>query len=216
MNRYIVKFLPLVDFLADVLGSDAEIVLHDIQDVGSSVVAIRNNHISGRDVGAPATNLVLKIMKDARYSDLDYVSNYRGISETGKTLKSSTFFIRDSKRNLVGMLCINIDIEKFTRLKDFVDNFIGLPQVTDDKKIVERFSTSVEKLALDSIETVVSRAGVPPERMTQNERIAIIQELNKDGVFLLKGAISEVAEQLKVSEVTIYRYLNGVKKADRS
>jgi predicted transcriptional regulator YheO len=52
--------------------------------------------------------------------------------------------------------------------------------------------------------------------MTQNERIAIIQELNKDGVFLLKGAISEVAEQLKVSEVTIYRYLNGVKKADRS
>ncbi len=215
MNKYIIKYLPLVDFLADVLGSDAEIVLHDIQDVDSSVVAIRNNHISGRDIGAPATNLVLKIMKDAN-SDLDYVSNYRGISETGKTLKSSTFFIRDGKRNLVGLLCINIDIEKFTRLKDYIDNFIGLPQITDDKKIVERFSTSVEKLALDSIETVINKAGVPPERMTQSERISIIQELNKDGVFLLKGAISEIAKQLKVSEVSIYRYLNGVKKADRS
>lgn len=216
MNKQIIKYLALVDFLADVLGSDAEIVLHDIQDVDSSVIAIRNNHISGRDVGAPATNLVLKIMKDAKYSDLDYVSNYRGISETGKTLKSSTFFIRDSKRNLVGLLCINVDIEKFTRLKDYIDNFIGLSEITDDKKIVERFSTSVEKLALDSIETVISKAGVPPERMTQSERVSIIQELNKDGVFLLKGAINEIAKQLKVSEVTIYRYLNGVKKADRS
>lgn len=216
MNKYISNYLPLVDFLADVLGGDAEIVLHDIRDVDSSVVAIRNNHISGRDVGAPATNLVLKIMKDAEYSDLDYVYNYRGISETGKTLKSSTFFIRDSRRNLVGLLCINIDIENFTRLKEYIDDFIGLPQVTDDKKIIERFSTSVEKLALDSIETVITRAAVPPERMTQSERIAIIQELNKDGVFLLKGAVSEIAKQLKVSEVTIYRYLNGVKKADRS
>ena len=216
MNIHIKKYLPLVDFLADVLGSDAEIVLHDIQDVDSSVVAIRNSHISGRDIGAPATNFVLKIMKDARYSDLDYVSNYIGISETGKTLKSSTFFIRDGKRNLGGLLCINVDIEKFMRLKDYIDNFIGLSQITDDKKIVERFSTSVEKLALDSIETVINKTGVPPDRMTQSERIAIIQELNKDGVFLLKGAISEIAKQLKVSEVTIYRYLNGVKKADRS
>ena len=55
MNPYLQSFLPMVDFLAEVLGKDAEIVLHDVLDIDKSIVAIANSHISGRAVGSRET-----------------------------------------------------------------------------------------------------------------------------------------------------------------
>jgi len=212
MNVYVQRYLPFIDYLAEVLGKDTEIVLHDIKDMDCSVVAIRNNHISGRNVGAPATNLVLKIIKEGKHNNLDFLSNYRGISESGKTLKSSTYFIRNEKHSIVGMLCINIDTEKFVRFKDYLETIIAIPEKVDDSRVVERFSSSVAELAFDSIRNVIGNAGIPSGRMSQEEKIKIVQELYDNGVFLLKGTISEIAKQLATSEATIYRYLNKIKK----
>jgi len=36
--------------------------------------------------------------------------------------------------------------------------------------------------------------------------------LNQKGIFMLKGAVSEVAKQLHCSEPSIYRYLNILNK----
>jgi predicted transcriptional regulator YheO len=39
----------------------------------------------------------------------------------------------------------------------------------------------------------------------------IVKKLNDKGVFLIKGEVSRVAEYLKVSDATVYRYLNKIK-----
>jgi predicted transcriptional regulator YheO len=213
INAVLKKYMPLVDFLAEILGSEAEVVLHDVSDLQKSVIAIRNGHISGRKIGAPATNFALSVMKNASYSKRDFTTNYRGKSENGKTLKSSTYFIRDDNGKLIGMLCVNIDFEKFIQLRDSIDRFISLPN-SDDENEIECFSSSVEKVAYECIDNIIKKSGVSPERMSQDEKIEIIKQLNDRGIFLLKGSISEVALQLKVSEATIYRYLNKVKKED--
>jgi predicted transcriptional regulator YheO len=46
-------FIPMVDFLAEVLGEGCEVVLHDVTNPERSVIAIRNSHVSGRDVALP-------------------------------------------------------------------------------------------------------------------------------------------------------------------
>jgi predicted transcriptional regulator YheO len=212
INPLLEPYIPVVDFLAEVLGNDAEIVLHDVSDIDKSIVAIRNNHISNRKIGDPATNLVLKILKDQKYGDQNYIANYQGLSESGKTLKSSTYFIRDGEHRIIGMLCINIDFEKLSQFRNYLDEIIDFPLENDDQKTVERFSTSVEQVAFESIDTVIKNIDVSPERLSQDEKIEIIKELNNNGVFLLKGSVSEVASQLKVSEATVYRYLNIIKK----
>lgn len=212
VNSSLAKYLPLVDFLAEVLGNDAEIVLHDVEDVDRSVVAIRNGHVSGRSVGSPATNVVLKIMQEGNGSKIDYLANYRGMSADGKALRSSTFFLHDEKRNLIGILCINIDTGKLEQFRDYLDSFVRLKCDISDGGTVERLSSSVEELAFDSIKTIISEAGVSPHRMSQREKIMIVRKLSEGGVFLLKGAISRVAAKLEVSEPTVYRYLNSVKR----
>ena len=76
------------------------------------IVAIANNHISGREIGAPLTNVALKILMDKSYETQDYRLHYCGLSAEGKTLRSSTMFIKHNSK-LVGMLCINFDDSRY-------------------------------------------------------------------------------------------------------
>ena len=51
-------------------------------------------------------------------------------------------------------------------------------------------------------------AGISPARLKQEERMTVIHTLQEKGVFLIKGAVPEVAQALSCSEATIYRYLS--------
>ena len=210
INAYLKKYIPLVDFLAEVFGNDAEVVLQDVSDFNNSVISIRNNNISGRKLGAPATNLVLKVM-NGNFTDKNYVTNYRGVSATGKVVRSSTYFIKDDKEIVVGMLCINIDIDKYVQLKNHLDSILKLPEEIFEKT-TERFSVSAEGLASDSIETILEESGISPDRMSQEEKIDVVNKLDKNGVFLVKGSICKVASILNVSNATIYRYLSKIRR----
>lgn len=209
------KYAVMVDFLAEVLGTDHEIVLHDITNLDHSIIAIRNNHVSEREIGGPATDLVLKTLKNSEDSEKPFICNYKGVSKNGKQIRSSTFFIRNEEGKIIGMLCINSDTTAFAK---FIDAFQGiaayanLPDFgTEEMHISENLSSSIEELTLKSIESIISGQSISPERMKPEEKIEIVSELNKLGVFLLKGAVSEVAKNLKSSEATIYRYLQKVK-----
>ena len=210
INAYLKKYIPLVDFLAEVFGGDAEVVLQDVSDFNNSVISIRNNHISGRKLGAPATNLVLKVM-NGNFTDKNYVTNYRGISATGKVVRSSTYFIKDDRGIVVGMLCINIDIDKYVQLKNHLDGILKLPEEIFEKT-TEKFSVSAVGLASDSIETILEESGISPERMSQEEKMEVVYKLDKNGVFLVKGSICKIASILNVSNATIYRYLSKIRR----
>lgn len=212
INSYLYKYVGLVDFLGQVLGEDAEVALHDITNVDNSVVAISNNHVSGRSIGAPATNLVLKVLKEGKHNHKDYMVNYKGMSSSGKIFKSSTYFIKDDDNEIVGMLCINMNLEKFQEFRDFLGKFIQIEHDYSKTDEIERFDNSVEEIALKSMEEIIRNIEIPPERMSQEEKIEVVRKLYDSGVFLLKGVVSEIAVQLKSSEATIYRYLSKIKK----
>ena len=106
-NPLLQHYIKLTEFLGQALGPDYEVALHDMTDKNRSIVAIANNHISGREIGAPLTNVALKILMDKSYETQDYRLHYCGLSAEGKTLRSSTMFIKHNGK-LVGMLCINL------------------------------------------------------------------------------------------------------------
>lgn len=108
MNKTVASFEPLVDFLQAVLGTNSEIVLHDFTDPAHSVVDIRNAHVSGRQVGAPATDFALKVISGDAFADQDYAAGYQAHSAAGKPLRSASYFIREGG-GIVGMLCVNTD-----------------------------------------------------------------------------------------------------------
>lgn len=116
-NLILQHYIKLTEFLGKALGPDYEVALHDLTRKDRSIIAIANNYISGREVGAPLTNMSLSILRDKSYEHTDYHLHYYSINVNGKDLRSSTFFIKDSGK-LIGLLCINFDDSRYRAISD--------------------------------------------------------------------------------------------------
>lgn len=225
-SKMVCQYSLLVDFLGRMLGPDYEIVLHDVGRKRSTVVAIVNGHISGRSVGAPLTNVALQIIAEKTYLIQDWKLNYQGVSASGKALRCSTFFIKDEKGTLSGLLCINFDDSRYQELSAYVFalchpdayatnisiRMLPLPLDALENPEQETFYKSIATAVDGALRSVLNDSVLPPERLTQSEKLEIIQRLDEKGIFLMKGAISVVAEKLSCSQASIYRYLSKIHK----
>ncbi len=214
MRKELQRYVQLVTFLGEALGPHTEVVLQDLTDLDASVVAIANGHVSGRAVGAPATDLVLKIIQEGAKGQCS-LTNYTGTLGNGNTVRSSTFFIKNDEGELIGMFCVNRDISGLEQMQSILHNLLASESaITKGHTISETFAKNSAELTLGAIQRTILKANIPPERMSYEEKLNIIKLLNEQGVFLLKGAIPETAGALKVSEPTVYRYLGIVKKEE--
>ncbi len=211
MNEIVKMYIPLVDFIADSLGPNHEVVLHDVTNINESIVAIRNGEITGRKVGGPLTDLSFKLIKENAQSNKDYVYNF-GKTKNGKRMKGSTYFIKDSNGKIVGMLGINTDISLYIDLQEQLRKFIGIEINAEKEEVDENFSSSIEEIMEDMIAEVIGNLQVPVDRMDHVEKMEVVQTLSEKGVFLIKGSVGRVAEYLQTSEATLYRYINKVNK----
>ena len=155
---------------------------------------------------------MLKILKDEKLNEHRYLSNYEVNSPSGRTLKSATYPIKGESGKIIGMLCINSDIEAVKAMQSYLEKMVGINLVENNNPISETLIQNTKELTLVSIKKVIASYNIPPERMSQEEKIAIIERLSDRGVFLIKGAVSEAASALKVSDASVYRYLSKLKK----
>jgi len=206
------SYIHLVDFIAEVLGPNYEVVLHDVRNINNSIIAIRNGHISGRKIGGPLADLSFKHIKENRDSNKKYILLH-GKTKDGRQLKTSTYFIRDEKENIIGLLGINTDITEFVDLKTKLEEFINYGEKTlEVDKEEEKFENSIEDIMETIIIEVIRESEISVENMDQSDKLEITKKLNSKGVFLIKGSVAKVAEELKTSEATMYRYIKQVNK----
>ncbi len=224
MHSKLKSYIPLMDFLAKVLGKDSEIVLQDFSEgLDHSVVYIQNN-LSGREIGAPATDFVFEVLKNKVYQEKDYLVNYRTKTIQGSDLYSSSFFIKDDANNLLGMICINSDRSKLVSLKHLFESSLETineaiyPHDSDhsnsNEGIVENFYSTADNLIEAAIVRETQGKDLRKYNLTRGEKIAIVRSLYEKGFFDLKDAVLKVAEAFRMSEVSIYKYIQIVKQED--
>lgn len=213
-------YKKLVDFLGEVLGENAEVVLRDCRKPDHDIIAIANGHVSGRTIGAPITDFTLSILANEEWKEKDYVVNYEGKAAPDKRLRSSTYFIREEGK-LVGQLCVNIDMTPYEQVMDHIRQLSGMGLMSDGGQSGIICSGPVENFSEDVIGDMMKKAVITVvgsseakvrERLTQKEKIEIIGELNRAGLFQLKGAVGAVAEYLYCSEASVYRYQSKIQK----
>lgn len=217
------KYIDLVEFIGNFLPPNCEIVLHNVENVDKSIVAMKNNHISGRDIGGPITDFGLMLLKDKVYEKKDYILNYSSKSKDGRIFRSSTYFVKNDYNELIAMLCVNIDLSVTSKIKNFFDEYLSTYlggdnikdnfveeniNVKNDTDIIEHLENSVDDIVSNIIQQNLTNLNIPLERLSAEERIEIVRILNENGIFLIKGSVAEVAKQLGVSENTVYRYIN--------
>ncbi|RGF10114.1 hypothetical protein DW187_11625 [Ruminococcus sp. AM16-34] len=210
-------FVPIVNFLSEILGENTEIVLHDVSNPEHSVIAIQNGFHSGRTIGSSLTDFAFQVTNNQAYTTQDYLVNYTAKAR-GKDFIASTFYIKNNGE-LIGMLCLNTDTTIITNFMKAAQQFVGcLPMgvsmtmgetITGSTTMVEEnLDVPIVSFAESIISKTIADSNIPPERMTRQEKMEIVWELTNQGIPRMKGAISEIAKQLELSESTVYRYIS--------
>lgn len=206
------SFSYVVKGLAEMLGPDYEVVLHDVSNPEKSIIAIENGYITGRDVGGPLTDLGLYILNSKKFKNTNYLANY--LTEVnGKKLRSTTIFIRDEKKEIIGFLCINYDMTKAEILKSMVDHLVSFSKMDIPlSQEAEKFPKKIDDLLANELKNARKILGKPLQLATKEERLRLISILHNNGFFMLKGSVEVLANEMRISKFTIYSYLREIKK----
>lgn len=209
------KYIPLIKTIAEMFGKNCEVVLHDFSDPKHSIVAIENGHVTGRKIGDPITDLALYIWKKNGYEKekTDRIVNYKTKSKNGKILKSSTVFIRNDQKKIIGCICINYNITVYSMFYKEIDGFCTTVDLDKEKseKGIETFTSDVNEVLKNIIQEAVEKIGKPIPLMQKEDKLMVAKIADEKGAFLIKGAIAQIAKEINVSRFTIYNYLEEIK-----
>jgi predicted transcriptional regulator YheO len=204
-RQRLMEFLTrLTHGLAEAVGKNCEVVLHDFSDPEKSIVAIGNGHITGRKVGDTVDVLGLQLLRHPPSGDL---LNYRTETKSGKVLRSSSIFFRDEKGTIFGSLCINHDISGLVHLQHWLQESMG----SLETGVHEEFEHSVDSVLDRLIQDSIRSTGKEVPDLTRDDKIAIISYLENKGAFLIRYSVDRIAELLSISKYTIYNYLEEIK-----
>ncbi|MDR0784499.1 MAG: PAS domain-containing protein [Treponema sp.] len=194
----------IADGVAAFLGENCEVVLHSFDSLDKSIFHIVNGQVTGRNVGAPLTDLGMKLFTESSNSNKDVTECYYSKNADGKLLRSITILIRNSEGKPIGMMCINFDMD--APFVDVLRLFCAKGQPEMDKP-PETFVNSIEELIEVTLRE--ARIAVNGDNNIPNnvKNKAIVGELIKKGIFDIRGAIDIVALKLSVSRYTIYNYI---------
>lgn len=226
MSINLKKYITLVDFLGNALGPNYEISLYDLTKAPYKLIALSNGIFSGRKIGDPLTDLQLKVIENKEYRQQGYVLNSKGMTKGGQILRDSTMFIQDDKGSLLGLFCISQNVSKYEKLSKDILNLCNMGIDVNEfedfqfsskghSDRVETYATSAVDISNNVIKKTTDALGLPVERLSYDEKLGIVKELERLGVFLVKGAIGDVSTLLKISEATMYRYIKQINKQDR-
>lgn len=211
-SRFILdNLISVADGLARHFGNDCEICIHDLAaaEPEHTIVYIINGHVSGRKIGDSASKVVLESLEMIKKGVLP--SNhlaYLTHTASGKTLKSSTMYIKDLNGQYRYILSINYDITSFISMEAALRNLTAA-EADSDAAHASSIPVNVNELLDSMLEQSVQLIGKAPALMTKDEKIRAIQFLNDAGVFLITKSGDKVSNFFGISKFTLYSYIGS-------
>lgn len=197
-QNLLAQMQQVADGLGQTLAPFCEVVLHDLLDPEHAILAIHNN-LSGRGVGAPATELGL-----ARAADPDFaqvIANYPNTFADGRLAKSTSIGIKDSEGRYIAALCMNVDLTVFRSLNSLLTQFGNVNTAAGISETLEPAGADAIRARIDQF---AARLATTPRALKADERKALMRELKESGLSDVRRAMEIVAAYLNVSRATVY------------
>ena len=207
-KKILESYIPVLEGLADYLSDCYEFALHSLEDYEHSVICIINGHHTGRTVGAPITDLALRMLDEISRGHEGHIV-YFGRNAKGEPLKSSTIAIHGENDRIIGLLCVNMYLN--APLSDLLAalspgygaNFAGGVPESFAQNSTDLIRTALE----EERQRVLNDDGIPPS----NKNKMIVEGLYARGIFRLKEAVVTVADLMGISKNTIYMHIRNYK-----
>ncbi|MDU7306431.1 MAG: transcriptional regulator [Escherichia coli] len=178
------SYEAVVDGLAMLIGSHCEIVLHSL--------------------------LALRMLHDMTGADSSVSKCYFTRAKSGVLMKSLTIAIRNREQRVIGLLCINMNLD--VPFSQIMSTFV--PPETPDVGSSVNFASSVEDLVTQTLEFTIEEVNADRNVSNNAKNRQIVLNLYEKGIFDIKDAINQVADRLNISKHTVYLYIRQFKSGD--
>lgn len=205
------SYEAVVDGIASLIGSYCEIVLHSLEDINKSAIRIANGENTGRKVGSPITDLALQMLKDIERSKRNFSRSYFTRAKGGVLMKSITVAIRNGDERIIGLLCININLD--APFSQVLHSFMPSEEANEAAASVN-FASDVDELVDQTVKRTIDEINADKEVGNNAKNKQIVIDLYDKGIFDIKDAINRVADQLNISKHTVYLYIRQRKTED--
>ena len=200
------SYRAVVEGVSALIGNHCEIVLHSLEDLEHSPICIANGHNTNRQEGSPLTDLALKSLHNMK---TDSVSKpYFTRIKNGGLMKSVTIAIRNKNQRIIGLLCININLD--VPLSQFIQALMPSNPMGETSSV--NFASSVEELVSQTVEHTIEEVNADRLVANNNKNRQIVVSLFEKGIFDIKDAINLVADRLDISRHTVYLYIRQIKQ----
>ena len=202
----LISYKAVVDGVSALIGEHCEIVLHSLEDIEHSAICIANGHNTNRQVGSPITDLALKSLRNMQSESVSkpYFTRAKG----NVLMKSVTIAIRNGKQRIIGLLCININLD--VPVSQFMQAFMPTQEQNETSSV--NFASSVEELVAQTVEKTIEEVNADRSVSNNNKNRQIVISLYEKGIFDIKDAINLVADRLAISRHTVYLYIRQTKQ----
>ncbi|WP_409494358.1 transcriptional regulator [Amycolatopsis sp. cmx-11-12] len=195
------QWSPVARAVAALLGPYAEVVLHDV--VLDEVLAIWNP-MTDRRAGEQS---LLGELDKLEPSATDVYGPYEKTLTDGRRLSSVSALLRDEGGEPHAVLCINLDRTPMDQAAALLASFAAPVRPRPEPLFEQDWTERVQH----TIGAYVRDHGRPIERLTRDDRLALVAELDAAGVFSVRRAVPAVATALRASRSTVYALLSEVK-----
>jgi predicted transcriptional regulator YheO len=195
LNPELEKYIPVAQAIAKLLHPHAEVVVHDIQ---SNTVAAIFNGFSRRKAGDESWIAQVESLKRGPEVEGPYPKRMFD----GRRLKYVTSLLKDDRDEVVGMMCINLDVSVFEALETTARDF--LVTAGDSSQQDQMFDDDWQQRIDAFVRQYLLEKNLNVKDLRRKDRAMLVKALQEAGAFRAKSAATYVARVLDVSRATVY------------
>ena len=209
-NHHIFEhYIRVGEIIAEKFSPYLEVIIHDLKDPEHSIIAIFNNHITGRKIGDGTSDIGYKKLANKLP---DKIVNYENTSPSGAKLKSSTLTIRNGHGKIIGSMAFNFDLTPFENVQEFFNTITktSKSKLDDFPKQEQFFVWSVRDDLEQALNKYIIANGLQGKVLTRKDKLNVVVLMKKEGHIKKRGAMSILSELLAITRPTLYKYLKDI------
>ncbi|MBW4093932.1 MAG: transcriptional regulator [Acidobacteria bacterium] len=214
VEEILTVFRPVMHAIAAASGPGCEVVLHDLSadkpDLGHTIAAIENGHVTGREVGGPSSSLGAAVLHNQ--SEDHNAFGYRGLTSDGRELRCSSVYFRNSAGRILAAFCINVDVSALHQARSLLDGLLSQPSPIAPDAPNEFFGRDLVAVMDVMVAEAIREIGKPTDQMSREDRISVLARMDAQGVLQMRKGVESVAARLGISRVTAYSYLDEARR----
>lgn len=183
----------------------AEVVLHDLRTG-------RIDRIWNSSTGRAAGDLSrLNRAQDQFSADQPILGPYeKALPSQGRT-KSITAGLRDPKGELIGFLCINLDVSLIDGATALLANFATVQM----KRCEPIYRNDLQQQISYLVRDYSLKVNKPIPHLCKQERVDLVSLVNEANLFQARNSIKLVAEAMHLSRASVYNLLAEANKQSK-